>query len=110
MFSIQRLCDYEVGIYQIIHVKTDSCLVYVATPTKFVLVWKRQFNVFEMVFDKYLILTILCRLTCGSITNSVFLDLNEINLVQYDVKIEDNPIVLDRPDEDSDSSGSPQVW
>lgn len=58
-----------------------------------------------MAFDKYLIFAIFCRLTSGSAPNSVFLDLNEINLVQYDVKIEDNPIVVDPLDKDS--IGSP---
>ena len=63
------------------------------------------FNVFKMEVNKYLILVaIFCELSFGSITNPVFLDLNEINLVQYDVKIGDDPIVLDGIDSDATSS------
>jgi len=47
-----------------------------------------------MTFDKCLIFSTILHLTASSITNSVHLDLNEINLVQYDVKIQDQPIIV----------------
>ena len=55
-----------------------------------------------MTFDKCLILVTIFQLSSGSIGNSpVHLDLNEINLVQYDVRIEDQPIIVDNVDSDS---------
>ena len=55
-----------------------------------------------MTFDKCLILVTIFQLSSGSIDNApVHLDLNEINLVQYDVRIEDQPIIVDNVDSDS---------
>ena len=55
-----------------------------------------------MTFDKCLILVTIFQLSSGSIGNGpVHLDLNEINLVQYDVRIEDQPIIVDNVDSDS---------
>jgi len=55
-----------------------------------------------MTFDKCLILVTIFQLSSGSIENApVHLDLNEINLVQYDVRIEDQPIIVDNVDSDS---------
>ena len=55
-----------------------------------------------MTFDKCLILVTIFQLSSGSIGNGpVHLDLNEINLVQYDVRIEDQPIIVDNVDSNS---------
>ena len=46
------------------------------------------------------LLLTLITISVGAISPAPFLDLDEINLVQYDVKIGDEPIVLDTNDQD----------